>query len=503
MKSLLIGLDLGTSALKAGLFTLTGERLALEHAPYPLYAPQPGWAEQDPNDWWTAAAGVLRALAAAARDAGGRIAAIGLAGQTPGHVLLGPDGEALGRAIIWRDQRATTEAAWLAEHLSPADTARWTGLSRLGEATLPPARLLWLKTNRPADWQRARAVLQPKDYVAFKLTGQVVTDINSAYALAHPAPPRYEADYLAALSISPGILPPLLAPHGSAGPVTAAASAGTGLAAGTPVIIGTIDAFCDLLGSGAVEPGLAVDVAGTSEMIALATAGPAQGEGVFPANLGGEIDFLCGPTQAGGEALRWLARSFFPDLGPAVDFAALERTASACPPASEGLIFLPYLEGERAPIWDSQARGGFIGLTLAHGRGHCARAVYEGIAFSVRDVLERCENAAGQSARRVHVCGGGSVSDFWNQLKADVLNRPVTAGWAEAACLGAAALASAGLGLHASVAAAAQALAAPRQTYQPNPAAAARYEQAFAVYRRLYPALQPTFAGLAALAADL
>jgi xylulokinase len=500
VKSLLVGLDLGTSALKAGLYTPTGERLRLEREPYPLYAPHPGWAEQDPVDWWAAAVRALRALAAAAQAAGGRIEAIGLAGQCPGHVLLGPEGEALGRALIWRDQRATVEAAWLDEHISAADAARWTGLTHLAEVTLPPARWLWLKTNRREDWRRAQALLQPKDYLAFKLTGAVVTDINSAYGVAHPSPPRYDPDYLSALSISPQLLPPLRPIHVVAGQVTSAASHATGLADGTPVIIGTIDAFCDLLGSGAVQPGLAVDVAGTSEMIALATAGPAQGAGIFHANLNDEIDFLCGPTQAGGDALRWLARGFFPDLGSGVDFRALEQAASACSPGSQGLIFLPYLDGERAPIWDPQARGAFVGLTLAHGRAHCARAVYEGVAFSVRHVLERCEAAAGQLARQVHVCGGGAASDFWNQLKADVMNRPVVAASVEAACLGAAALAGAGLGLHPNVAAAAQALAAPRRTYPPDPAAAEAYGQAFAVYRALYPALKPIYARLAAAA---
>ncbi len=500
MKPLLVGLDLGTSALKAGLFTPDGQCLALEREPYPLYAPRPGWAEQDPADWWAAAARALGVLAAAAKSSGGRIAAVGLAGQCPGHVLLGEDGEALGRAPIWRDQRATAEAAWLDEHISAADAVRWTGLTRLGEATLPPARLLWLRQHRPDDWQRAQAILQPKDFLAFKLTGAVVTDVNSAYGVAHPSPPHYDPDYLSALSISPWLLPKLHPVHAVAGEVTPAAARASGLAAGTPVIIGTIDAFCDLLGSGAVQPGLAIDVAGTSEMIALATTGPAQGAGIFPANLNGEVDFLCGPTQAGGEALRWLARGFFPELGSAVDFHGLEQAAGACPPGSQGLVFLPYLDGERAPLWDPQARGAFVGLTLAHGRAQCARAVYEGVAFSVRHVLERCEAAAGQPARQVHVCGGGAASEFWNQMKAGVLRRPVIAASVEAACRGAAALASAGLGLHPGMVAAAQALAGPQRTFLPDPAAAEAYEQAYAIYRELYPALKPVYARLAAAA---
>lgn len=496
MKPLLVGLDLGTSALKTGVFTPDGQCLALERHAYQLYAPQPGWAEQEPADWWAAAVRGLRAMAAAAQTAGGVIVAVGLSGQCPGHVLLGPNGEALGRAIIWRDQRATVEAAWLAEQLVPADIERWTGLTNLAGATQPPARLLWLKTHRAAEWASALAVLQPKDYVAFKLTGVLATDVNSAYALAHPRPPRYEAQYLAALGVPARLLAPLCPPHGVSGQLTPEASQATGLAAGTPIIIGTIDAFCDLLGSGAVQPGQAVDVAGTSEIVAVATAAPAAGAGVFPADLNAEIHFLCGPTQAGGDALRWLAQGFFPDRLPE-DFAGLEAAAAASPAGSGGLIFLPYLAGERAPIWDAQARGAWVGLTLAHGRGDCARAVYEGVAFAVRHVLEQCEAAAGRAAQQVTVCGGSAQSDFWNQIKADVLRRPVVATSAASACLGAAALAGTGCGLYPSQAAAAQALARPRCRYQPNEAAAARLEQAFAVYKELYPALRPSFARLA------
>ncbi|MCC7361566.1 MAG: hypothetical protein IT317_18920 [Anaerolineales bacterium] len=501
MKPLLAGVDLGTSSLKAGLYSPNGERLALQRVPYPLHAPQPGWAEQDPADWWAAAVQALRVVAAAAEGAGGAIAALGLAGQCPGHVLLGRESEALGRAIIWRDQRATAEAAWLGEHISGEDAARWTGLNQLAQATLPPARLLWLKAHRADDWAATQVVLQPKDYLAFKLTGAVLTDINSAYALAHPSPPHYAADYLAALGIAPGSLPPLSPAHGVAGRVTPEAARATGLPAGLPVIIGTIDAFCDLLGSGAVEPGLAVDVAGTSEMIGLAVGAATAGEGVFAASLDGRLNFLCGPTQAGGDALRWLAQGFFPELNWATGHPALEQAAASCPPGSAGLLFLPYLDGERAPIWDPQARAAFIGLTLAHGRAHCARAVYEGVAFAARHVLERCETTSGQPARQVHVCGGGARSEFWNQLKADVFNRPVVAADIEAACLGAAALAAAGIGLQPTTAAAARKLAAARQTYRPRPEAATVYEQAFGLYRELYPALRPAYGRLAALTA--
>jgi xylulokinase len=497
VKPLLVGLDLGTSALKAGLYTTAGEQLALQHEPYPLYAPQPGWAEQAPEDWWEAAVRALNALGRAAEASGGEISAIGLCGQCPGHVLVDANGESLGRALIWRDRRAVEQAGWLASQITLEQARRWTGTDGLGDVALPPARLLWLKAHQPQAWQHTRAILQPKDYLALRLTGELATDLNSAFCLANPGTGRYEPEYFAALDIPLDRMPRLLSPRGEVGRITAVAAAATGLRSGLPVVTGTIDAFCDLLGSGAVRPGQAVDVAGTSEMIALATDHPAAAEGVYAAALDQEINFVCGPTQTGGEAIRWLARGFYPEWAGMINFAALEAEASTVPPGSQGLIFLPYLEGERAPIWDAQARAAWVGLTSLHTRAHCARAVYEGVAFSMRHVLERCESAWGFAAHSLTVCGGGAVSDFWNQLKADVLNRPVLATAAEAACLGAALLAAVSCGLHGSLADAAGALVRPRLQYEPRLKLAAQYEQAFRVYKDLYPALRPTFQSLA------
>jgi len=517
-KRLFLGLDLGTSAVKVGLFDLAGRPLHLARREYPLFTPRPGWVEQEPEDWWTAARAALReVLLVGARQGGsrgleqdrplsalprpprppGRIVAVGLSGQAPSQVLVAADGAPLGRAILWSDRRATAEANWLAEHITPQQARAWTGYATIGGVAQPPARLLWLKKHRPDDWNCCAAVIQPKDFIALQLTGRSATDRNSSYSLFNPQTGRYHPDYLAALGIEPEKMPPVLTPTSLVGEVTAAAAAATGLPAGIPVVTGTIDAWCDIIGCGGITPGCAVDVAGTSEVVALVTDHPAEGEGVYSSPLLDDLYWVGGPTQSGGKTLLWLADGFY---GGEADFGRLEAEAASVPPGAEGLLFLPYLEGERAPIWDEAARGAFVGLTGRHTRAHCARAVYEGVAFAVRDILERSETAAGVVPAALRVSGGGSRSVFWNQIKADVTGRSVQQmSVSDAASLGAALLAAVGVGVFDGPAAAAKAMVHPAAILQPVPGRAACYEALFAVWRELYPALRPTFQRLEAI----
>ncbi len=494
-----VGLDLGTSAVKVGLFDVAGHALHLARVPYSLYTPEPRWVEQEPLDWWQAACTALREVLAGV--GAHEVAAVGLSGQTPGHVLVAAGGTPLRRAIIWSDQRADAEAAWLAEHITPEQAREWTGSSFIADVTQPPARLLWLKNHCPAEWARCDAVIQPKDFLALRLTGRIATDRQSSYCLYDPQAGRYRAEYLQALGIAPEKMPPVLEPTGIVGHVTPEAATATGLRAGVPVAIGTIDAWCDIIGCGGAAPGQAVDVTGTSEVIALitdhpvdaqATASP-KAEGVFGSYLLENLYWVGGPMQGGGGTLLWWVRGFY---GQAPDLRQLADEASAVPPGADGLLFLPYLRGERAPVWDPQARGAFVGLTDRHTRAHCTRAVYEGIAFAVRDILERSQVAAGVDAESLRVSGGPSRSGFWNQIKADVTGLPVQQmAVSDAACLGAAMLAAIGVQAHRDLAAASAAMVRPAHVFAPGPAAA-RYRELFATWRELYPLLRPLFPGL-------
>jgi len=495
--TLFVGLDLGTSAVKVGLFDAAGHTLHLARAPYPLYTPQPRWVEQEPLDWWEAACAALRETVEGI--APNEIAAVGLSGQAPGHVLVTADGTPLGRAIIWSDQRAGAEAAWLAEHITPEQAREWTGSPSIADVTQPPARLLWLKSHRPEDWAHGAGVTQPKDWIALRLTGQIATDHQSGYCLSNPQTKRYHAEYLQTLGIATEKMPPLLAPTDIVGRVTVEAAAATGLQAGTPVVAGTIDAWCDIIGCGGASPGQAVDVSGTSEVIALisnhplqetAAASP-QASGVFGAHLLEDLYWVGGPMQGGGGTLLWWARGFY---GEQPDLQQLAGEASAMPLGADGLLFLPYLRGERAPVWDDRARGAFVGLTDRHTRAHCARAVYEGIAFAVRDILERSQVATGLCAETLHVSGGASRSTLWNQIKADVTGLTVQQGAVyDAACLGAAMLAAIGVRTYSGLAAAAAAMVHPSTVFVPEPVAVARYNELFGTWRQLYPALRSLF----------
>jgi len=492
MNRFLIGLDIGTSNVKAGLFDANGQLLVRASAPIQLYLPQPGWVEQDPNDWWKGACKVLRQILNRVDPA--EVVALGLSGQCPGHVLVAADFQPIGRAIIWRDQRAVEEAAWLNEHITPAQTQEWVGTDYLGGATCPPARLLWLKTHRRENWEEAVSVIQPKDFIALKLTGRTATDCHSAYCLANPETGNYDARYFDFIGIPLAKMPKVLQPTDVVGEVTRKASQQTGLGSGTRVIIGTIDAYCDNLAGGVIFNGRAVDVAGTSEIVSLGIEQRIYAAGVYPARIGDAGSFLCGPTQAGGDTLRWLADCFYSEFKGRINFERMEQEAQSVPAGSEGLIFLPYLNGERAPLWDVNARGAFIGLTFAHRRQHCTRAVYEGVAFAIRHILEISEEAAGSKAEEVVVCGGGSRSSFWNQVKADVLQRPIRpTAVSETGCLGAAILASVGVGIHPGLKKACERMILFRDLLMPDRALMKVYDAGYQLYRGLYPALMPLF----------
>lgn len=494
MKQNLVGLDIGTSCVKAAVFDENGKAIHVASAPLQVFTPSAGWAEQDPEEYWTATCAALKGLFENIDPE--TVSGIGLSGQCPSHVLVDSSHRTLGRAIIWRDQRAEEEAKWMNQQVTAAQALEWLGNAYLGDATSPPARLLWLKENRSADWSKAAAVLQPKDFVVLRLTERVGTDCHSAYCLANPDSGEYDPAYFKILGLPLEIMPPTFAPTEVMGEVTSQAAQATGLKPGTKVVIGTIDAYCDNLAGGAIFPGRAVDVAGTSEIVSLGIEKPVAAEGVFPATIGKDGMFLCGPTQAGGETLHWLARSFYSKFKDGIPFKPMEDEARGAPPGSAGLIFLPYLNGERAPIWDAHAVGGFVGLTFHHDRRHCTRAVYEGVAYAIRHILEISETAAASSTREIIVCGGGSRSEFWNQIKADVLQKIVRPTMvSETGCLGAAILAGVGLGYHKSIKDGCLAMIQLKRGIQPEPKLSELYNNRYSRYRDLYPAMKMAFFG--------
>ena len=495
MQSFFVGIDLGTSAVKVGAFDQQGNAARIVRQSYPSFSPEPGWTEQQPEDWWLAVTSALKQVLASVDPH--RVAAVGLSGQCPGHVLMASDGSALGRAITWNDLRATAEAAWLAERVTHQQALDWTGMYTIAEPNQTPSRLLWLRSHRAADWQAAQMILQPKDWIARQLTGRCATDQNSAYGLYHPAMGQYHPDLLQLLGVEASRLPLVLSPTGLVGEVTPKASSITALPIGTPVIIGTIDAWCDIIGCGATSPGQAVDVAGTSEIVALLDrAGERtdytlpEGYGIFAARLLEDLYWIGGPTQMGGGTLRWWGDG----IGQNLSVDALAAEAGAVDPRPDDPLFLPYLSGERSPVWDSRARGAFVGLGRHHNRAHCTRAVYEGVAFAVRDILERTQAATGLAARELFLSGGPSRSTYWSQLKADITGvstRPMTV--TDTGCLGAAILGALGTGHFSNVAQAAAQMVHPATVYKPRPELKSFYNERFFRWRGIYPALRSLY----------
>lgn len=489
MGPLILAVDLGTSGVKAALMRLDGEIVASARRHYSPRSPRPGWCEQDAEEWWGAVVESLRELSSSIR---GPLEALCVAGQAPGHVLVDRELRPLRPAILWADRRAEREASRLREVFAPAELAAFTGAGFPVDAANPLARLLWLARHEPERVARAASVLQPKDFVNARLTGNVATDRFSAFSVAHVRKGCYHEELLArleAMGIPRSLLPPVIEPHQCVGVLGRSAARETGLPEGTPVLAGTIDAWCSIIGALGHRAGCAVDVSGTSEVVALVVEDrdPAS-QSAMP--LGNGLAFHGGPNQAGTSLLHWAARL----LGLEGGLPALETLAREVRPGCDGLVLLPYIRGERAPVWDPRARGVLFGLAQEHGPAHLARAAYEAVAFSVRHILEDAERAAGAEAQVVRVAGGGARSAFWNQMKADVLQRRVeVVRPPESALTGAAMLAALGAGLVGSLEEAA-AMVRVADTFTPRPDLKDIYDSRYGLYRSLYPSLQVLFA---------
>ncbi len=494
----LLGIDLGTSACKAALYAADGALLAAGSAPLAVARPQPGWAEQEPEAMWRAACLAIDTVLRMAAVQPSEVQAVCACGHSPTLILLDAAGQPVRPAIIWQDTRAAAEA----QELASAAGARWAEL--LGthfpvSPTLAPARLLWLLRHEPDALRRARIALEPKDYLHYRLTGRRTSDRWSAKGLVHMATGAPIRFWQELFGLPQTLAPPIAEPHEPIGVVTAEAARQTGLAAGTPVACGWTDGLAGMLGTGAFRgEGSGYLISGTSEVAGAVIAGDPRGDPRLlevPAPHGRLAIF--GPTQCSGAALTWYTGCF---LGG--DTAHALELAAASPPGAGGLVFLPYLEGERAPIWDVLARGLFFGISLAHGPGDFVRAILEGVAAAVRHVFDTVEETAGVRLEHVRLAGGGTRATLWNEIKADMLGRPLLLFSGEPGTLGAALLAGVAAGVWPDLLAA-SAIVQPTGRIEPRPAIQARYEQLYDLYRALYPRLRELYRALPALAADL
>lgn len=438
----MLGIDLGAGSLKASVIDDAG-RLCGEAA-YPVVTlmPQPGFAEQDVGGWWQAMVAAVPQAVAAAGIAAAQISGIGVSAGAHIPVLMDAAGTVIRPAIMWSDQRAAAQAAAL--QAQAGAMIERTSLNRVN-ATWTLAMLAWLQAHEPASTARVKRLFLAKDYLRFLLTGTWETDFSDAVGalLADATTGGWSAEICALIDWDMATLPPIKAARDVVGGVTAAAARALGLAAGTPVVCGSNDTTVEFFGVGAVEPGMGAVKLATAGVLYLATKGPSVNPPVscYPHIVPGMFYTATG-TNSCASAHRWLRDLMFTDGG----FAEMDTLAASVEAGAGGMLFHPYLQGERAPYWDASLRGDFIGLTMGHTRAHFARALYEGIAFSICDVL-RAAQALGLVYGTIRLMGGGARSATWRQIIADVTGLTVEVMENGDASFGAALVAGIGVGV--------------------------------------------------------
>ena len=490
--SLVLGLDVSTTATKAVLQDAEGAVLAVGASAYPYETPHPLWSEQDPALWWDASRVAVRAALDAAEADATAVEAVGLTGQMHGLVALDNRDEVLRPAILWNDQRTGAECDAIREIVGRRRLIATTGNDALPGFTAP--KLLWLRRHEPEVWAAIAHVLLPKDLVRLRLTGEHAVDRadGSGTMLFDLASRDWSTEIVDELGIQRRWLPQTFEGPMVTGTITEAAASLTGLRAGTPVIAGGGDQAAAAIGVGSVVPGVSSVSLGTSGVMFTTTERPTiEPEGRLHAFCHAMPDrwHLMGVMLSAAGSLRWYRDA----LAPGVAFEELVEEAAQAPPGSDGLLFLPYLTGERTPYPDPLARGAFVGLTVHHGRAHLTRAVLEGVAFGLRDSLELMLAAGLPHPTEIRATGGGIRSALWRQILADVLGTAIVPTTdAEGAAQGAATLAAVGAGWFDTVQDACRALVRTGETTPPSEAAGA-YTRTYARYRGLYPALAATF----------
>lgn len=474
----LLGVDLGAGSLKATLITPEGVVKAEASAPVSTQMRHFGWAEQDPAEWFAALCKAVPAVLAAGQVAPEHIAGIGISAGAHIPVLTDGHGTVLRPAIMWSDQRAAAEAAAL--HEKAGGKIIGTSLNRVNP-TWTLAMLAWLKTAEPELMAKAKRLYLAKDFLRHCLTDSWETDYSDAVGalMADDATKGWSAELAGLIGLDSAILPPIVTPDHVVGGVTQEAAARTGLKAGTPVVCGSNDTTVEFFGVGGTKPGIGGVKLATAGVLFLATQGPVVHPPIscYPHIIPGMYYTATG-TNSCASAHRWVRDLMFAEGG----FDAMDALASAAPRGAEGLLFHPYLQGERAPYWDPLLRADFIGMTISHGKMHFARAVYEGIAFSIRDLLGAAREL-GLEFSNIRLMGGGAKSATWRQIIADVTGLVIERTESGDASFGAALVAGMGVGLFDGPEDAVARCVRLKDVTKPQPQASAFYDELFGIYK--------------------
>lgn len=504
-KHLLLGIDIGTSGCKLTIFDFQGNALASTNQDYNTYYPHPGWAEQDANEWWQAVCQGLRYLAAQHNIDTGAIAAIGVDGQGWACIPVDVNGIPLRKVMIWLDRRSAVQARWMKERCGERRLIQLSG-NPVDPAYLVP-KILWLKENEPQVYRETHQFLQSNSYIVFKLTGQYSQDYSQGYGFHffNISTGYFEGDVAEEMGISQGLTAPLHHSHSIVGTVSKKAAAETGLHPGTPVVAGGLDAACCSLGAGVVKPGQTQEQGGQAGGMSIQVDRPLihprliLGYHVIP-----EQWLLQGGTVGGG-SLRWFKESFGyyeQLLGKEQGMTAFEvmsEEALGIAAGSDGLIFLPYMAGERSPIWDSTARGILFGLSYEKTRAHVIRAIMEGVGFSLLHNLRTAEEVNAYAGELTSV-GGAANSYCWTQIKADITGKRIQVPYSDhATTLGAALLAGLGAGIYKDAGDAVNSTVRLQRIHEPNAINHQVYEQYYSLYLDLYEKNKESFRKLGIL----
>ena len=486
-----LGLDIGTGGSRAVVVGADGELLASATVEHVAFAsPNIGWAEQSPEDWWRASCEAIRSALGAANVEPSEIGAVSFSGQMHGSVLLDERNEVLRPALLWCDQRTASEVDEITEQVGATRLIELVSNPAVTGFTLP--KLLWVRKNEPEIWSRVRSVLLPKDYIRLRLTGDKASDVadSSGTLLFDVRKRKWSDEMLTRFEIDASLLPTVYESTEVTGVVSAAGAEATGLKAGTPVVAGAGDNAAGAIGAGIVKPGSVGVTIGTSGVVFIVTDRPKL-------DLKGRTHSLChavpgrwhmtGVTLAAGQSLKW----FRERLAENLTYDELAKEAAEVAPGSDGAVWLPYLMGERTPHLDPNARAAFLGLSASHTRGHLARAIMEGVAFSLREAIDIFREL-GAPIKEIRLGGGGAKSDLWRQIQADVYGQTVATIQAdEGAAFGAAILAGVGAGAWESVDAACSATIKVDRYIEPNSSAQEALEKNYKAYKMLHAALTP------------
>ncbi len=488
MGAYLLGIDIGTSALKAALFDEKGTVVRQACEPYDVRYPREGWAEQDPQAWWIASVKAIRALLLGGTVDPRKIAGVGVAGQSWSAVALDGQGEVLCPTPIWTDTRAAGICRDIERDIPEEEIFALCGNSLRPGYTLP--KILWYKRHLPEVYRRAEVVLQSNGFLVHRLTGVLSCDLSQGYGLHcfDMRRGRWDVEMCGRLGLKRELLPALYPCHQIVGGVSREAAEATGLLQGTPVAAGGLDAACGTLGAGVTDPGQTQEQGGQAGGMSIclneyaAEKSLILGMHVVPGRW-----LLQGGTTGGGGALKWLRENICPEL----DFQQMDALVQTVPPGSGGVLFLPYMAGERSPIWNPEACGVFFGLSYAKSRAHMLRAAMEGTAYALKHNLETAQ-AAGARVEALRAMGGSASSRVWTQIKADVLGRRMEVpACGDATALGAALLAGVGTHVYESFEQAVHQTVSVKRVQEPDAGTREAYDAGYEKYRELYQRLAP------------